>query len=532
MSTLEDFCAIVRELAYYKINIYQPYIEDVFQFSGAPQIGAGGAVLTASELRQIVEEGRKYHVTVIPIFQTLGHQTRLLSAAPFRRFAELPPDAGVLHTLAGALRRAHLIRETSGDEPPSTPPFSFAAANPATLKFVTSLIDEIASAAPTSFFHIGGDEASDIGAGASRGLAARIGIGEVYARYVAALARHLRENHGQRAIVYGDMILRHRMAMPSAPRDVIVMVWRYDPDCRMTSLGLLKKAGFRSLLASAGIWSWTSFYPNYERAFRNIASVARAARREGIMGMVTAAWGDGGAENLRENNWEGYAYGAAVAWGDTADAPRRFLRRFIGSRFGLDSEALARVDSLLGWQEFDHVGWYGQLYHRTPRVRQMAPERLERIRVLGEDMNEALELIRSEAPRVRFHHEHLASWEHTARRFLYVSRRECLMDSLARAPASTRLGVGRGTFLPSLEALRDEATAIKADYARLWLRSNRASGLESNLARLEKQRVALNGVIDGVRRGNTVPAARKAVDAYEHGHAADADIPCEVPNQD
>src|SRR6185437_12445418 len=72
MSTIDDFVAIVRELAYYKLNYYQLYIEDAFRFVSAPEIGEGHAALTRAELARIVAEGRRQHVVVVPAFQTLG----------------------------------------------------------------------------------------------------------------------------------------------------------------------------------------------------------------------------------------------------------------------------------------------------------------------------------------------------------------------------------------------------------------------------------------------------------------------------
>ena len=68
VSTIEDFREIIRQLAYYKINLYQLYIEDMFLFAKHRTSGETRGALTADELAQLVLEGRRNHVVVSPIF--------------------------------------------------------------------------------------------------------------------------------------------------------------------------------------------------------------------------------------------------------------------------------------------------------------------------------------------------------------------------------------------------------------------------------------------------------------------------------
>jgi hypothetical protein len=87
VSTVEDFKAIIRQLAYYKVNLYQLYIEDMFLFEGSPTSGQTRGALTRGDLEQLVAEGRRNHVVVSPIFETLAHQERWLSLKEHQRFA-------------------------------------------------------------------------------------------------------------------------------------------------------------------------------------------------------------------------------------------------------------------------------------------------------------------------------------------------------------------------------------------------------------------------------------------------------------
>ena len=87
VSMAEDFKNIIRELAFYKKNLYQPYIEDMFAFDSSPQVGRARGAITKSEMAEMVAEAKKYHVTLVPVFECLGHQDRLLSLPENRQYA-------------------------------------------------------------------------------------------------------------------------------------------------------------------------------------------------------------------------------------------------------------------------------------------------------------------------------------------------------------------------------------------------------------------------------------------------------------
>ena len=378
VSTLADFKAIIRQLAYYKINLYQLYLQD---FAGPtsgrrapPETGA----LSAEEIEQIVEEGRRNHVVVCPIFQTLGHEDQLQAlAARMGRAADREPDgaqapAGGWERLTGAIRGV-LARLGNLGGPLAAVPPQLSPDDPRALRYVQGLVEEIAARTRGPFFHVGGDEWALLRDTTRLDRAARSRAAGAYGHYLAALARHLRETYGCRTMVYGDVLLQLPEAARALPHDVIVVDWHYDPADSFPSLELLRNEGIRSIVVSTGLWNWSTFYPNYARGFHNIAAFTRAGKRAGAMGSVVSSWGDDGAENLRENNWLGYAFSAAAAWESDAPATDPFVRRFVVTQYGADSPELARAERLLGWQEFEGVPSVGQLYRRPPLVRPRAP---------------------------------------------------------------------------------------------------------------------------------------------------------------
>ena len=180
VSLSSDFKTIIRELAFFKKNLYQPYIEDMFTFEAGPNIGKTRGAITKKEMAEIVAEAEKNHVTLAPVFESLGHQDRLLSLPENRKYAE--------------------IQELDKE------PWSFSPVNEDAFQFVTTLIDEIVESVPSPFFHIGGDESFDVGKGTSKKLAKKIGVGRVHAEYFSRLNTYLNERHDRQMMVYADMI--------------------------------------------------------------------------------------------------------------------------------------------------------------------------------------------------------------------------------------------------------------------------------------------------------------------------------------
>lgn len=479
VSNLEDFKEIARDLAFYKKNIYQPYIEDMFQFDADPNIGSDRGAVTKTEMAALVEEAQKYHVLVTPVFECLGHQDRLLSLPENRKYAEIQDPAGR--------------------------PWSFAPTNEESFEFVTQLIDEMAALTPSPFFHIGGDESFDVGKGASRKMVEKYGVGRVHADYFFRLNSHIKAKHNRQMMVYADMILRHPEAMDYMPKDCIMIDWRYSPEDDYKTIAQLKEAGFEYIIASPGIWSWASYYPNFSNAFRNIAHAAEAAKKENIMGCITSSWGDNGAENLRQNNWVGFAYSAAALWEEDTPDPERFLRRFVALHLGDDSEDLAEAFRLLGWYDYLDTNYLGNGFHRTAKLKKKDKAWLEKLEEFSRNMEKVRELTEGHREKLRFKKDYLDIVDHVVRRNLYLARRDKTLDRIAQTLKEKQSGdlpeQDQRQILQDLTRLRDELAGLTGEYPELWLRRNKFPKLGDNMIRLHGEIALLQDYITRALRG-------------------------------
>lgn len=473
VSDIEDFLAILNDLAYYKKNLYQPYIEDMFEFEANPNIGRARGALTRGEMARMVEEARRLHITLAPVFECLGHQDRLLSLPDTRRYAEI--------------------------QDPTREPWSFAPVSPEAFEFVTRLVDEMVEVSTPNapFFHIGGDESWDVGEGLSKARVAEVGKGRVHAEYFTQLHDYIQEKHHRGVLLYSDMLLHNPEALEILPKDCGIVDWHYHVADDYPSLRQIMDAGFQQVFASPGLWSWAVFYPNYRLGFENVRVFSAVTKREGAAGSITSSWGDSGAENLRENNWPGYAWSAACEWQADEPGVDEFLEWFTVAHFGAEAPALARAIRAVGWIEGMDSHYPARPFHRTPRLRRAEPAYFEALLRAEPAMTAARAAIAAERPRLRFHTGQVDPLDHAARRFLYLVRRDRLFDSLARS-----LQPGGATFadlpepqraaaLAELEALRDELTDITREFSRLWLRHRKFPVLGFNTQRLESQIAAL-----------------------------------------
>ena len=458
LSRLADFRARLEELAYYKINLVLLYMEDVYT-----QAPGSGDALAPQELGLIARAAARYHIRLVPVFQALGYTPSVVRAL------------------------------SSGRPGTRTPPFSDAG-----MDSVLERVDAIAAALPGPWFHIGGDELGTFGLADSEGREISK-KGSTHLAYVASLSRHLRER-GRTTLVYGDFVHLFPHVLDSLARNTIVVDWSYHPGADCGTAARLRRAGFDSVMVSPGLWNWSTFYPNYGRAFQNVASFIDTGRAAGAIGTVTSAWGDNGSESLRASNLLGYAFGAAASWEAARPGDVTFLRAYAATRFGIDSEALADAERRIGWRDLK-VPYAGPVFHRRPHVREAGDEWQREMTAIRSDMTNARAAIRDARAAARWNALELEELDHAARRWEYIADRELALTGIAATLRTSPGPQAQSAAAASLESLRVRLAEIAAEYERLWRMRNRPSGLEWNLGRLRRQMDQIAALRDLARDG-------------------------------
>jgi hypothetical protein len=486
VSTLENFIETIERLGYFKKNMYQPYIEDMFSFTIDPNIGRERGPITKEEMAKMVEIAKQNHINLCPVFETLGHQDRLLSLPQNRKFAEV--------------------------QGPGTKPWSFSPVKEESFQFVTKLIDEVAEATPNPYFHIGGDESMDIGEGTSKDMVAKIGIGKVHARYYSRIINYIKEKYHRDVMLYGDMLLKHPDAMEEMPKDAFIVDWHYYPSSEYTTVRILKDAGFKNILVSPGVWGWANFYPNYIYAFNNINVFCNTARREKCRGSITSSWGDDGSENLRENNFLLYAYSAAAEWEQTSPDLDEVCQAFIPVNYGFTSKSMALAEKKLGLVNLPTTPYPARVFHTQPKIKEYDQEWLDLMQGIKKEMQEVRTTLAKEQKKARYYASHFKAMDHAAKRFIYLADSQILFDDIAenlgdtpyaQLPKEKQLQIRK-----DLETLKAELLDIHSEYAGLWMQNNKANMMSYQLNRLQRELVELQSFILKSQTGNLVREPR------------------------
>jgi hexosaminidase len=460
ISTTENFKKIIRFLSKNKLNVYSPYIEDIFVFKKYPALGKGRGELTAQEVKELDAYAKKYHVELIPTFETLGHWENILVKPEFVKYAEFPGAQTV----------------NVSDERVYT--------------MLDEMIGELGSAFSSPYFNMAADESWDVGLGANKDRVAASDLATVHAEHYKRIFDILSKHH-KKPMMYGDVILNNPAILDKIPKDVIIIDWHYGALDSYPSPAVFKQAGF-PFVVSPAVWNFTGPFPNYVNTMINIRNLNRDGYLSGAVGLLTSNWNDNGGEDLRELNYYGYAWTAECAWhpldADLERFDEIFFRQFFGegeagllgrTAYALLSNPLNQINWAELWRHpmlplhpaQVPLLWRMQSLESTmPLVRQAAVRMLESFPGTGQQAR-ALDFV----ARLSQWFEQKNSTSNRLRSFELDSAAAAVKDSMQKV-----LVVETRGLIAGLRRLKEE-------FRTLWLETNRSENLELLMARYDRQ---------------------------------------------
>ena len=302
VSTVENFKRIIDLIAFYKMNVFMPYLEDMVVLESYPDFGEGRGALTKEEIAEIVEYADARFVEVIPVFQTLGHYENLLADEKYLHLAEFPGSASLCVTCEE------------------------------TYEFLETVLPEVFAMFPSEYFNIGADESFDVGKGKSRELVEEVGVVGAHLRHYERVFDICRK-HGKKPMMYGDVLLNHPEILDSLTKDVTIVDWHYGAYDHYPSAKTFDDKGF-TYIVSPSVWNFTSTFPVHTLAMANIKNFIEEGLRYDAAGMINSNWGDFGAETIKETILFGYAYSAACSWNAKGTDAHKFSEIYFDQFFG------------------------------------------------------------------------------------------------------------------------------------------------------------------------------------------------------
>jgi hexosaminidase len=445
--------------SYFKMNLFTYYMEYQFAFRKHPAIGPEDGSLTAEELAELVAYARPLGVDVLGNQQSFGHFHHILK---HERYAHLRETGNILCP----------VKDES-------------------YQLLDDLYSEVCPLLPFPMFNVCCDETFGLGTGPSKELAGKIGVGGVYVEHIRRVHRLLKENHGKRMMMWGDIILEHPDHLAKIPKDTVMLTWGYAArDSFEHQIIPFAESGYEFFVCP-GVSNWSRILPDFGVATVNIHNFVRDGVKHGAAGMLNTDWKDDG-ESLNAPSWHGYAWGAECAWNGSATSPADFNRRLgavlfgeAGDRFGRGVERLGEAHRLAGMEGMNNRRFWTSdfLPQRPPAaIVESASRLLDIVRPAIDD----LEACRAGASH---HAELLDTFLHGARRMELIGQRA--LDGLEAARLYTQAAdpppAEAAPLVARVESLvrtnRDAHEALGRQFEVLWRRESKPYALDWTMSR-------------------------------------------------
>jgi len=458
--------ALVEQLARWKVNELQLYVENVFTFRRHPAIGRGYSPFTPEELLAVQDQCRLHHVRFVGSLASFGHFEKILALPEYSHLGEMPGFRG----LAGGT--------------------TLCPADPGAIRLLSEMYDEFLPLFEADDFNVCCDETWELGKGRSRRRAERAGVGRVYLDFLKKILR-LCEKHGKRMNAWADIVLDHADLLPDVPRSIVMLNWDYHPrGRRIPRTGEIAGAGL-PLVVCPGTNAWNSHGCRLEMGMKNIARFAREGLARGAEGLLNTDWGDNGHRNMLAVSLHNDAWGAANSWQPRRARPDGFTERFCLHAFGRRDAPLARAIRTLGRAD-ETLG----LPYANAGALYLTFLGAVAKRLRDNDWT-VQRLAAADASGIARHHDALAAlrWPKAPKRadpFLRTTFEEyalaARLDMVAclRAAAMKQMIAGRS---PSAARWRQLITATREamrELERVWLLGNKPSRLRDNLTGMRR----------------------------------------------
>ena len=289
--TVETIKKLIDELAYYKTNSFQLYIEHTFEFDECKELIHKTGYLTKEEIKEIGEYCEQNYMEFIPSIATFGHMYEILQQEQYQHLRVLK-DYEEQPNFWWERMEHHTIDPL----------------NPDSIKLIKSLIDQYYPLFKSDIFNICCDETFDLKVYEKDGYDA----GQLYVDFVKQIIAHLKQN-GKKIMMWADILLQHPETITELPEDTIFLNWDYTMEPPEEKIMKFKELG-RKQIVCPGTVTWSRMCEDVQTSEPNIIRMVEYGYKHGAVGVLNTSWGDCGNPCSLELGMFGLALGAEKSW--------------------------------------------------------------------------------------------------------------------------------------------------------------------------------------------------------------------------
>lgn len=293
--TLESLKTLVDDMAYFKLNQLQLYVEHVFPFKETAELIQKTGCITPQELVALQDYCKENFIEFVPSLSTFGHMYEILNQPEFKHLAVLSDYVPSPNFWAERMAHHTINPLTQGG-----------------FQLADSLIAQYYGLFESEYFNICCDETFDI----DRHLECD-DPGKVYADFVKQLIAAVKAR-GKKVMMWADILLKHPEVIDDIPEDTIFLNWKYIKEPPEELVQTLAEMG-KTQIVCPGNTAWNRLCENVEVEEGNITAMARYGHKYGALGVLNTNWGDWGHPCSLELGMYGMVLGAQVSWNAEAE---------------------------------------------------------------------------------------------------------------------------------------------------------------------------------------------------------------------
>lgn len=293
--TMKNVKTLVDQLALYKINQLQLYMENFMRIDGLEEIWSQTDPFTAEEVMELDSYCIMRGIELVPCIATFGHLYDLLRTESFNKYREM--DAGVGEPFTWYHRMRYHIIDIS---------------NPESLGVITTILDKFFPLFRSDKINICCDETFDLGKGKSSSMTGKMSHGEMYLSFVNQLIGYM-QGKGKEVMIWADIIQNHPESLDKLNNQVTCLNWYYNYDAKDESAKMLHEQNIKHYVCPS-VSGYSRLVNAYDLSFTNIREMAKLGSKYNAQGFLNTEWGDTGHINMAALSIPGMIYGAAQSW--------------------------------------------------------------------------------------------------------------------------------------------------------------------------------------------------------------------------
>lgn len=331
---VETIKKLIDEMAYYKLNSLQLYVEHTFEFEEYKDSLERTGYLSIQEIRDLDRYCQMNFIEFIPSLATFGHLYELLQKERFKHLREAETFAE--REFFWENRMVHHTIDPTREE---------------SFELIKSLLDQYMANFTSDRFNICGDETFDLKTGRHKDE----DTGKLYIDFVTKIIKYL-QSKGKKVMMWADILLNHPEQIENLPEGVELLNWFYDKDPEEKNFKTIQESN-RPQIVCPGTGSWIRLCEDYDTEINNISRMAEFGYKYGAEGVLNTNWGDLGNPCSIELAMFGLVLGAEKSWNVKTDIDDEYIKNvnalLYESEKGVEYiKRLSRVCAKISWNIF------------------------------------------------------------------------------------------------------------------------------------------------------------------------------------